>query len=167
MGQGDEEPIYETVGEPNADGSCSLRAFEVNNLLGQRYEVTATGLIVSVSAYFNATTAATFRGAVYADSAGPVPGALLAQTAQAAVGGTIGWHEFDVLTSVGVEDGEFVWIAFNSSASINSCSGSPLGATHRRLRTLSFAMALPDPFASTANYSNTRGMRMKIWTNPP
>jgi hypothetical protein len=36
----------------------------------------------------------------------------------------------------------------------------------RRLISQAFASGLPDPFGSGSAYSNTRGMKMLVWTNP-
>ena len=37
----------------------------------------------------------------------------------------------------------------------------------RRLIAQSYASGLPDPFGAGSSYSNTRGMKMLVWTNPP
>ena len=39
-------------------------------------------------------------------------------------------------------------------------------AEARRLIAQSYASGLPDPFGAGTSYSNTRGMKMKVWTNP-
>ena len=36
----------------------------------------------------------------------------------------------------------------------------------RRLISQSYASGLPDPFGADSAYSNTRGLKMLVWTNP-
>ena len=36
----------------------------------------------------------------------------------------------------------------------------------RRMIAQSYASGLPDPFGAGSSYSNTRGMKMLVWTNP-
>ncbi len=36
----------------------------------------------------------------------------------------------------------------------------------RRLIAQAYASGLPDPFGAGSSYSNTRGLKMTVWTNP-
>jgi hypothetical protein len=63
------EPVYQIVGEPNADGSAgSTHNFQASNILAQRYTTGVAGRIVSLFAYFHGTGTPSFRMSLYADS---------------------------------------------------------------------------------------------------
>jgi hypothetical protein len=142
-----EAPVYEISGEPNASGtSGSTRNFQAGNILAQRYTTGYAGKIVSLFAYFHGTGTPSFRMSLYADSTA-LPGALLACVNGAAPGAQ-GWYEL----ALAPED---------------SRSPNAVANLARRLRSLAFASGPPDPFSTSSTYSNTRGMRMKVWTNPP
>jgi hypothetical protein len=64
-------------------------------------------------------------------------------------------------------EGTHVWLAAHSSGSINSReSNAPEQNDGRRLVGQTFADGLPDPYGAGSSYSNTRGMRLLVWTNP-
>jgi hypothetical protein len=64
-------------------------------------------------------------------------------------------------------EGTHVWLAAHSSGSINSReSNGPEQNDGRRLVGQTFADGLPDPYGAGSSYSNTRGMRLLVWTNP-
>jgi Putative Ig domain len=163
-----EAPVYEISGEPNASGtSGSTRNFQAGNILAQRYTTGHAGKIVSLSAYFHGTGTPDFRMSLYSDSTA-LPGALLAYV-NGAASGAQGWHEYPLAPEdyVDVAADRIVWIAAETSANIDSRSPNAVANLARRLRAIAFASGPPDPFSTSSTYSNTRGMRMKIWTNPP
>jgi hypothetical protein len=158
-------PQFTLIEDLNLSGSSSLRAFESGLILAQRYTITEPGKVVALRAYFGATGTPDFRMSLYTNN-GSLPDALLAFVESAAPGAA-GWAEFalDPGDYVDVVVDDVVWVAAQSSANINSASSITTVNSGRRLRSLSFASGPPDPFASTGNYSNTRGMGLKIWTN--
>lgn len=161
-------PVFETVGEPDGSGTCgSTRSFEANSAFAQRYLVGHDGKVVSLSAYFASTAAADFRMVLYADASGEL-GTLLAQTPGGAVAQVAGWQEFALAEEdyVDVVSSDHLWIVAQADTGKNSCSPSSVANLGRRFKTASYSGGLPDPFGSASSYNNTRGLRMKIWTNP-
>ncbi len=67
---------------------------------------------------------------------------------------------------VPIGDGDY-WIAVHADTELGS-RGPDAAVVNigRRIVSQPYASALPDPFGSTNSYNNTRGMRMRIWTNP-
>jgi hypothetical protein len=107
---------------------------------------------------------------IYADAAGE-PGALLGASEIKAVTSTSSGHwegfAFASREQLDLIEGTHVWLAVHRSSSINS-QGSD-GATQndgRRLVSHVFATGLPDPYGAGSAYSNTRAMRLPVWTNP-
>jgi hypothetical protein len=167
-GGGGEEPVFTVHGDGDGVSSCgSLRAWQINDMMAQQYQMPEAGLIVSMSAWLH-TNSGSMRMGLYADSAG-VPGALLAQAAGKSVTGTSHWEEFELneedYVPVSVDD--LVWVCVQPDANINSCSaGSPVQALARRIKDQNYASGLLDPFGAASTYSASRPLRMKIWTNP-
>jgi hypothetical protein len=59
------------------------------------------------------------------------------------------------------------WLACHTNVSVNSPGSNDSNQNDaRRLIAQSYASGLPDPFGSGSSYSNTRGMKMLVWTNP-
>jgi hypothetical protein len=103
---------------------------------------------------------------LYADSGGEA-GALLGTSEAKAVSASNGsWETFAFASPVPVSDGDY-WIAVHADTELGSRGpDAPVVNTGRRIVSQPYASGLPDPFGSTSTYNNTRGMRMRIWTNP-
>jgi hypothetical protein len=161
-------PVFEIVGEPDASGTCgATRAFEANSAFAQRYLAGHDGKVVSLFAYFSGTAAANFRLALYANDSGQ-PGALIAQTPGGPVAQVVGWQEFVLAEAdyVDVVSSDHLWIVAQSDTSKSSCSPTSVANLARRFKSAAYSTGLPDPFGTSSAYNNTRGLRMKIWTNP-
>ena len=107
---------------------------------------------------------------IYADAAGE-PGALLGASETRAVTSTSSGHweafGFAPAEQVDLIESTHVWLAIHASASINSRSSDGANQNDgRRLISQAFGSGLPDPYGAGSSYSNTRGMRMLVWTNP-
>jgi hypothetical protein len=107
---------------------------------------------------------------IYADAAGE-PGALFGTSETKAVTSTSGghWETFDFAPAeqVDLSEGTPYWLAVYASGSINSRDSDGANQNDaRRLISQAFAGGLPDPFGFGSSYSNTRGMRLLVWTNP-
>jgi hypothetical protein len=104
---------------------------------------------------------------LYGDASG-LPGDLLA-VVEGQAPGVQGWHEFvlDPAHHLDVTETTILWMAAQTSANIDS-RGPSGGAANsgRRLRAFTFGNGAPNPFGSSSTYNNTRGLRMRIWTNP-
>ena len=61
---------------------------------------------------------------------------------------------------------DHVWIVGQADAGKNRCSPSSVANVGRRFKAASYSGGLPDPFGSSSTFNNTRGLRLKIWTNP-
>jgi hypothetical protein len=161
-------PVYQIVGEPNADGTAGgTHNFQASNILAQRYTAGVAGRVVALLAYFHGTGTPSFRMSLYADS-GDLPAALLAAV-EGQAPGVQGWHELalDPAHHLNVSDTTVLWIGAQTSANIDSRAPSGGAANSgRRLRSFTFGNGAPDPFGTSSTYNNTRGLRMKIWTNP-
>jgi len=65
-----------------------------------------------------------------------------------------------------VTDATVLWVGAQTSSNIDSRAPSGgVANSGRRLRSFTFGSGAPDPFGSSSTYNNTRGLRMKIWTN--
>ena len=107
---------------------------------------------------------------IYADAAGE-PGALLGASEIKAVTSTSSGHwetfGFAPAEQVDLTEGIDIWLAVHASASINSRDSDGANQNDaRRLVSQAFAGGLPDPYGAGSSYSNTRGMRLLVWTNP-
>jgi len=153
------------VGEPDASGSCGgTRGFQSGRSLAQRYTIPADGTAIEVlalQAHLDDTTAATLRGALYDDVDGE-PGALLAATADTPTPGVTGWFEVPLPGPLAVTSGQVLWIAWQTTDGVNSCSPSTVANSGRRYDNVDFGSAAPDPFDVDSAYNNTRGMRMLL-----
>jgi hypothetical protein len=59
------------------------------------------------------------------------------------------------------------WLACHAVVSVNSRGPDGINQNDaRRLIAQSYAGGLPDPYGAGSAYSNTRGMKMLVWTNP-
>ena len=105
--------------------------------------------------------------ALYADDSGQ-PGALLAQTPGGPVAQVVGWQEFVLAEEdhVDVVSSDHLWIVAQSDTGKNSCSPTSAANLARRFKSAAYSGGLRDPFGTSSTYNNTRGLRMKIWTNP-
>ena len=64
-------------------------------------------------------------------------------------------------------DATVLWVGARTSSNVDSRAPSGGAANSGcRLRSFTFGSGAPDPFGSSSTYNNTRGLRMKIWTNP-
>jgi hypothetical protein len=157
--------IGETIAEGQAGGASS--AFEAAKVMAQRYTA-ISGRVVSASAYLGGGSGDMQIG-LYADAAGE-PGVLLGASEIKAASTSNGhWEAFAFAPAEQVDliEGTNIWLAVHASASINS-RGSD-GANQnggRRLISQVFSAGLPDPYGAGSAYSNTRGMRLLVWTNP-
>jgi hypothetical protein len=158
--------LGEIIAEGQAGGASS--AFEADLVMAQRY-VAIGGRVLSASAYLGGGSG-DMRIGLYADDAGE-PGALLCASEIKAVTSTSSGHwgtfAFAPTEQVELVEGTHVWLAVHSSASINSRGSDGADQNDgRRLIGQAFASGLPDPFGAGSAYSNTRGMRLLVWTNP-
>jgi hypothetical protein len=158
--------LGENIAEGQSGGASS--AFEADTVMAQRYAA-ISGRVLRASAYLGGGSGDMQIG-IYADAAGE-PGALLGASEIKAVTSTPSGHwetfAFAPTEQVDLIEGTHVWLAVHASASINS-RGSDGAAQNdgRRLISQVFASGLPDPYGSGSSYSNTRGMRLLVWTNP-
>jgi hypothetical protein len=120
---------------------------------------------VALLAYFHGTGTPSFRMSLYGD-AGSLPGDLL-PAVEGLAPGAQGWHELalDPADYLDVTETTVLWIGAQTSANIDSRAPSG-GAANSGRRLRSYTTGAPDPFGSSSTYNNTRGLRMKIWTNP-
>jgi hypothetical protein len=142
-------PQLTTLGETIAEGQVS-------------------GQVLSASAYLGSSASGNTRMALYADNAGE-PGALIATTEAKAFSATTSghWEEFTFTAPPTMVDGVKYWLACHTDASVNSRGSDGSNQNDaRRLISQSYAGGLPDPYGAGSSYSNTRGMRMLVWTNP-
>jgi hypothetical protein len=136
--------------------------------MAQRYAA-ITGHVVRATAYLGGGSGDMQIG-LYADAAGE-PGALLGASEIRAVTSTTSgqWETFAFAPAEQVDllEGTDIWLAVHASASINSRDSDGTNQNDgRRLISQSFASGLPDPYGAGSSYSNTRGMRLVVWTNP-
>jgi hypothetical protein len=163
-------PQLEMVGEQIAEGQAGggSSAFEAGRVMAQRYPAIG-GRVLRASAYLGGGSGDMQIG-IYVDAAGE-PGALLAASEIKAVTSTSSRHweafAFAPAEQVELSEGTHVWLAVHASNSISSReSDGPEQNAARRLISQAFAGGLPDPFGAGSAYSNTRGMRLLVWTNP-
>ena len=77
------------------------------------------------------------------------------------------WEEFAFTSPPTTVGGVKYWLACHTDVSVNSRGSDGTNQNDaRRLITQSYASGLPDPFGAGSSYSNTRGMKMLVWTNP-
>ena len=136
--------------------------------MAQRYAA-ISGRVISASAYLGGGSGDMQIG-LYADTGGE-PDALLGASEIRAVTSTTSGHwetfAFAPAEQVDLAEGTHVWLAIHASGSINSRDSDGANQNDgRRLISQAFASGLPDPYGSGSSYSNTRGMRLLVWTNP-
>ena len=123
---------------------------------------------MSGDASLGAVASGNMRIGLYADNAGE-PGALIATSEAKAFSATSSghWEEF-AFTSPPTTGGDVkYWLACHADASVNSRGSDGSNQNDaRRLIAQSYASGLPDPYGTGSSYSNTRGMKMLVWTNP-
>jgi hypothetical protein len=163
-------PQLTTLGETIAEGQAGSGTsnFPADTVMAQRYTGIA-GQVLSASAYLGSSATGNMRIGLYADNAGE-PGALIATTEEKAFSATGSGHREELTftsppTTVG---GVKYWLACHTDVSVNSRGSDGTNQNDaRRLISQSYASGLPDPFGSSSSYSNTtRGLSMKVWTNP-
>jgi hypothetical protein len=157
--------LGETIAEGQAGGGTSN--FPANTVMAQRYDG-VSGQVLSASAYLGSSASGNMRMGLYADNAGE-PGALIATTEAKAFSATSSghWEELTFTSPPTTVGGVKYWLACHTDASVNSRGSDGTNQNDaRRLITQSYAGGLPDPFGAGSSYSNTRGMKMLVWTNP-
>jgi hypothetical protein len=157
-------PLGETIAEGQAGGTSN---FPANTVMAQRYDG-VSGQVLSGSAYLGSAASGNMRIGLYADNAGE-PGVLIATTQAKAFSATSSghWEELTFTSPPTTVGGVKYWLACHADVSVNSRGSDGANQNDaRRLITQSYASGLPDPFGSGSSYSNTRGMKMLVWTNP-
>ena len=162
-------PQLTTLGENIAEGQAGSGTsnFPANTVMAQRYNG-VSGQVLSASAYLGSSAGGNMRIGLYADNAGE-PGALIATTEEKAFSATSSghWEELTFSSPPTTLGGARYWLACHSDASVNSRGSDGSNQNDaRRMITQSYASGLPDPFGFGSSYNNTRGLRMKVWTNP-
>ena len=162
-------PQFATLGEDIAEGQAGSGTsnFPANTVMAQRYTGIA-GQVLSASAYLGSSASGNMRIGLYADNAGE-PGALIAITEDKAFTATSAgyWEELTFTSPPTTVSGARYWLACHTDASVNSRGSDGSNQNDaRRMIAQSYAGSLPDPFGSGSSYSNTRGMKMLVWTNP-
>jgi hypothetical protein len=135
--------------------------------MAQRYEG-VSGQVLSASAYLGSSVSGNMRIGLYADNAGE-PGALIATTEEKAFTATSSghWEELTFSSPPPTVEGVKYWLACHTDVSVNSRGSDGSNQTDaRRLISQSYSGGLSDPFGSGSSYSNARGMKMLVWTNP-
>ena len=108
------------------------------------------------------------RIGLYADNAGE-PGALIATTEDKAFTATSSghWEELAFTPPPTRVWGVKSWLACHADASVNSRGSAGSNQNDaRRLITQSYASGPARSLWCGTSYSNTRGMKMLVWTNP-
>ncbi len=162
-------PQFATLGEDIAEGQAGSGTsnFPANTVMAQRYTGIA-GQVLSASAYLGSSATGNMRIGLYADNAGE-PGALIATTEERGFTATSAghWEELTFSSPPTTVGGIKYWLACHADASVNSRGSDGSNQNDvRRMITQSYASDLPDPFGAGSSYNNTRGLRMKVWTNP-
>jgi hypothetical protein len=162
-------PQLTTLGESIAEGQAGSGTsnFPANTVMAQRYEG-VSGHVLSASAYLGSSASGNMRMGLYADNAGE-PGALIATTEAKVFSATSSghWEEFTFTSPPTTVGSVKYWLACHTDASVNSRGSDGSNQNDaRRLISQTFATGLPDPFGAGTSYSNTRGMKMLVWTNP-
>jgi hypothetical protein len=124
--------------------------------------------VLSASAYLGSSASGNMRIGVYADDAGE-PGVLIATTEEKAFSATSSghWEEVTFTSPPTAIEGVKYWLACHTDVSVNSRGSDGTNQNNaRRLIAQSYAGGLPDPFGVGSSYSNSRGLKMKVWTNP-
>ena len=124
--------------------------------------------MLTASAYLGSAASGNMRIGLYADSAGE-PGAQIATTEAKAFSATSAghWEGLTFAAPPTTLGGVKYWLACHTDVSVNSRGSDGTNQNDaRRLIARSYAGGLPDPFGSGSSYSNTRGMKMLVWTNP-
>jgi hypothetical protein len=96
------------------------------------------------------------------------PGALIATSEAKAFSATSSghWEELAFTAPPTTIGGVKYWLACHADASVNSRGSDGTNQNDaRRLIAQPYASGLPDPFGAGRSYSNTRGMKMLVWTN--
>ena len=116
-----------------------------------------------------AVASGNMRIGLYADNAGASPALSIATSEAKAFSATSSghWEEF-AFTAPPTTGGDVkYWLACHADASVNSRGSDGHNRNHCwRLIAQSYASGLPDPYGTGSSYSNTRGMKMLVWTNP-
>lgn len=164
----DNAPEFTWVGESLADGLSGWpsTSFETDRAMAQQYPAVA-GKVMALAAYV-ADGAATMRMGLYEDAGGS-PGSLLASSAEKAIpdlNDNGRWEEFPLPAPVTATAGTPYWVCAHADGNVESVLPGSAATTGRQYDSHAFGSGLPDPFVTTSIYNNTRGMRMKIWTNP-
>jgi hypothetical protein len=164
-----DEPQLTTLGEDIAEGQAGGGSsnFPANTVMAQRYDG-VDGQVLSASVYLGSSASGNMRMGIYADNAGE-PGALIAATEEKAFTATSSghWEELTFTAPPTTVEGVKYWLACHTDASVNSRGSDGSNQNDgRRLIAQSYASGLPDPFGAGSSYSNTRGLKMKVWTNP-
>jgi hypothetical protein len=157
--------LGETIVEGQAGGGSSN--FPADTVMAQRYDG-VDGLVLSASAYLGSSASGNMRIGLYADNAGE-PGALIATSEEKAFTATSAghWEELTFTSPPATVVGVKHWLACHTDASVNSRGSDSTNQNDaRRMIAQSYAGGLPDPFGSGSSYSNTRGLKMLVWTNP-
>jgi hypothetical protein len=162
-------PQLATLGESIAEGQAGSGSsnFPANTVMAQRYDG-VSGQVLSASAYLGSSASGNMRMGLYADDAGE-PGALIAMTEERAFSATSfgHWEEFAFTSPPTTAEGAKYWLACHTDVSVNSRGSDGSNQNDaRRLIAQSYASGLPNPFGAGSSYSNTRGLKMKVWTNP-
>jgi hypothetical protein len=134
--------------------------------MAQRYDG-VSGQVLSASAYLGSSVSGNMRMGLYADNAGE-PGALIATSEAKAFFATSSghWEELTFTLPPTTVGGVKYWLACHTDVSVNSRGSDGANQNDaRRLITQSYASGLPDPYGAGSSYSNTRGMRLLVWTN--
>lgn len=150
------------MGEVDASVDGSGNHFSAQ-VMAQRYLAPLTGEIDELEAWIHAQPDVDMRMGIYADAAGE-PGALLAQSVELLSTPTGQWVAFALVAPLAVTGGVHYWIAghaANTKDALNPGSGLETNLA-RRLRSVSYASGLPDPFGTGSSYGTTRPMRATI-----
>jgi hypothetical protein len=162
-------PQLTTLGESIAEGQAGSGSsnFPANTVMAQRYDA-VSGQVLSASAYLGSSASGNMRIGLYADAAGE-PGALIATTEAKPFSATSSghWEELAFASPPTTVGGVKCWLACHTDVSVNSRGSDGSNQNDaRRMIAQSYASGLPDPFGAGSSYSNTRGMKMLVWTNP-
>ncbi len=162
-------PQFATLGEDIAEGQAGSGTsnFPASTVMAQRYTGIA-GQVLSASAYLGSSATGNMRIGLYADNAGE-PGALIATTEEKGFTATSAghWEELTFSSPPTTLGGVKYWLACHADASVNSRGSDGSNQNDaRRMITQSYASGLPDPFGAGSSYSNSRGLKMRVWTNP-